>query len=121
MGLTDTPNPSSSQRSCERGRRRMACVVDQCCRRSCPQLVLLLIGRIRKANERILQIGQVMYSSVFGARVLETGRILAFKKARFDNSEADSARKSNIAEKRSRNERDLGADGQKGFVNLESL
>ncbi|KAH0938326.1 hypothetical protein HID58_005787 [Brassica napus] len=41
---------------------------------------------------RILQIRQGMYTSVFGAREPETGRILAFKKARFDNFEADSVR-----------------------------
>ncbi|CAF1927938.1 unnamed protein product [Brassica napus] len=41
---------------------------------------------------RIVQIGQGMYISVFGAREPETGRILAFKKARFDNFEADSVR-----------------------------
>ncbi|KAL0705090.1 hypothetical protein Bca4012_071515 [Brassica carinata] len=37
-------------------------------------------------------IGQGMYISVFCAREPETGRILAFKKARFDNFEADSVR-----------------------------
>ncbi|CAN7138959.1 unnamed protein product [Brassica rapa subsp. narinosa] len=41
---------------------------------------------------RILQIRQGMYTSVFGAREPETGRILAFKKARFDYFEADSVR-----------------------------
>ena len=39
-----------------------------------------------------LQIGQGTYSNVFRARDLETGRIVALKKVRFDNFEPESVR-----------------------------
>lgn len=39
-----------------------------------------------------LQIGQGTYSSVFRARELDTGRIVALKKVRFDNFEPGSVR-----------------------------
>jgi len=38
------------------------------------------------------QIGQGTYSSVFRARELETGKIVALKKVRFDNFEPESVR-----------------------------
>lgn len=38
------------------------------------------------------QIGQGTYSTVFRARDFETGRIVALKKVRFDNSEPESVR-----------------------------
>lgn len=40
----------------------------------------------------VLQIGQGTYSSVFRAREVETGKIVALKKVRFDNFEPESVR-----------------------------
>ncbi|KAJ4770803.1 Kinase superfamily protein [Rhynchospora pubera] len=42
--------------------------------------------------EKLEKIGQGTYSSVFKARELETGRIVALKKVRFDNFEPESVR-----------------------------
>ncbi|XP_030938516.1 protein IMPAIRED IN BABA-INDUCED STERILITY 1 isoform X2 [Quercus lobata] len=44
------------------------------------------------AYEKLEKIGQGTYSSVFRARDLETGRIVALKKVRFDNFEPESVR-----------------------------
>ncbi|KAL6136582.1 hypothetical protein ACLB2K_061877 [Fragaria x ananassa] len=44
------------------------------------------------AYEKLEKIGQGTYSSVFGAREVETGRILALKKVRFDNFQPESIR-----------------------------
>ncbi|OAY47575.1 protein IMPAIRED IN BABA-INDUCED STERILITY 1 [Manihot esculenta] len=44
------------------------------------------------AYEKLEKIGQGTYSSVFRARELETGRIVALKKVRFDNFEPESVR-----------------------------
>ncbi|KAJ7978463.1 Protein kinase superfamily protein [Quillaja saponaria] len=44
------------------------------------------------AFEKLEKIGQGTYSSVFRARELETGRIVALKKVRFDNFEPESVR-----------------------------
>ncbi|XP_031405919.1 protein IMPAIRED IN BABA-INDUCED STERILITY 1 [Punica granatum] len=44
------------------------------------------------AFEKLEKIGQGTYSSVFRARDLETGRIVALKKVRFDNFEPESVR-----------------------------
>ncbi|KAJ3674314.1 hypothetical protein LUZ60_004930 [Juncus effusus] len=44
------------------------------------------------AYEKLEKIGQGTYSSVFKARELETGRIVALKKVRFDNFEPESVR-----------------------------
>ncbi|WCJ35899.1 Protein kinase superfamily protein [Euphorbia peplus] len=44
------------------------------------------------AFEKLDKIGQGTYSSVFRARELETGRIVALKKVRFDNFEPESVR-----------------------------
>ncbi|KAH0878389.1 hypothetical protein HID58_065783 [Brassica napus] len=58
--------------------------------------ILSTIGEARARAWQVatppVAIGQGMYISVFCAREPETGRILAFKKARFDNFEADSVR-----------------------------
>lgn len=40
----------------------------------------------------LVQIGQGTYSSVFRARDLETGKLVALKKVRFDNFEPESVR-----------------------------
>ncbi|XP_028059085.1 protein IMPAIRED IN BABA-INDUCED STERILITY 1-like, partial [Camellia sinensis] len=42
--------------------------------------------------EKLEKVGQGTYSSVFHARNLETGRIVALKKVRFDNFEPESVR-----------------------------
>ncbi|KAJ0630122.1 putative protein-serine/threonine kinase CMGC-CDK-CRK7-CDK9 family [Helianthus annuus] len=42
--------------------------------------------------EKLEKVGQGTYSSVFRARELETGRIVALKKVRFDNFEPESVR-----------------------------
>ncbi|KAK7331479.1 hypothetical protein VNO77_25704 [Canavalia gladiata] len=44
------------------------------------------------AFEKLEKIGQGTYSSVFRARELETGKIVALKKMRFDNFELESVR-----------------------------
>ncbi|XP_022948890.1 protein IMPAIRED IN BABA-INDUCED STERILITY 1-like [Cucurbita moschata] len=44
------------------------------------------------AYEKLEKIGQGTYSTVFRARELETGRIVALKKVRFDNFEPESVR-----------------------------
>ncbi|XP_065877886.1 protein IMPAIRED IN BABA-INDUCED STERILITY 1 [Euphorbia lathyris] len=44
------------------------------------------------AFEKLEKIGQGTYSSVFRAREIETGRIVALKKVRFDNFEPESVR-----------------------------
>ncbi|RYR45049.1 hypothetical protein Ahy_A08g041297 isoform B [Arachis hypogaea] len=44
------------------------------------------------AFEKLEKIGQGTYSSVFRARELETGKIVALKKVRFDNFEPESVR-----------------------------
>ena len=40
----------------------------------------------------VLQIGQGTYSNVYKARDLETGKVVALKKVRFDNLEPESVR-----------------------------
>ncbi|PWA38717.1 Protein kinase, ATP binding site-containing protein [Artemisia annua] len=45
-----------------------------------------------EAFEKLEKVGQGTYSSVFRARELETGRIVALKKVRFDNFEPESVR-----------------------------
>ncbi|XP_057952529.1 protein IMPAIRED IN BABA-INDUCED STERILITY 1 isoform X2 [Malania oleifera] len=45
-----------------------------------------------ESYEKLEKIGQGTYSSVFRARDLETGRIVALKKVRFDNFEPESVR-----------------------------
>lgn len=44
------------------------------------------------AYEKLEKIGQGTYSSVFRAKELESGKIVALKKVRFDNFEAESVR-----------------------------
>ncbi|KAG8062743.1 hypothetical protein GUJ93_ZPchr0003g18258 [Zizania palustris] len=46
----------------------------------------------RRRPWRCVQIGQGTYSSVFRARNLETGRLVALKKVRFDSLEPESVR-----------------------------
>ncbi|CAI9266811.1 unnamed protein product [Lactuca saligna] len=45
-----------------------------------------------ESYEKLEKVGQGTYSSVFRARELETGRIVALKKVRFDNFEPESVR-----------------------------
>ncbi|KAF2554673.1 hypothetical protein F2Q68_00014073 [Brassica cretica] len=84
----------TSQAFASAGRRSLACVADQRRRRSYPCLSTRGEARARawQVATPPVAIGQGIYISVFGAREPETGRILAFKKARFDNFEADSVR-----------------------------
>ncbi|KAF2545219.1 hypothetical protein F2Q70_00020548 [Brassica cretica] len=77
----------TSQAFASAGRRRLACVADQRRRLSYPWRSTrksMASGNSTSSSilRLILQIGQGMYISVFGAREPETGRILAFKKAR---------------------------------------
>ncbi|KAL6847319.1 hypothetical protein ACP4OV_023172 [Aristida adscensionis] len=46
----------------------------------------------RRASMAVAQIGQGTYSSVFRAREVATGRVVALKKVRFDSAEAESVR-----------------------------
>lgn len=59
---------------------------------NCTKSILLPWLCVLIQLQLFIQIGQGTYSSVFRARDLETGKIVALKKVRFDNFEPESVR-----------------------------